>query len=157
MSDPITFDSITPRLALPLLFAGQAQKEFTVNEALLRADLALHCTIESELATPPASPLAGQAWLVAANPSGAFGGRAAAIAGFSASGWRFIAARPGLRVYDRASASFRHYTDSWQRSVVPATPSGGTTIDQEVRAALGNLLAKLVSAGILATSWREQI
>ena len=152
MSDPITFDSVTPRLALPLLFAGQAQKEFTVNEALLRADLALHCTIEGEAAVPPANPLAGQAWLVAANPTGAFVGHAAAIAGFTANGWRFIAARTGLRIYDKASLCFRHYTDSWQRCVIPAAPSGGTTIDQEARTAFGNLLAKLVSAGILATS-----
>ena len=152
MSDPITFDSATPRLALPLLFAGQAQKEFTVNEALLRADLALHCTIEGELAVPPANPVAGQAWLVASAPTGAFAGHAAAVAGFTASGWRFIAARPGLRVYDRESACFRHYTVSWQRCVVPATPSGGATIDQEARVAIANLLAKLVSAGILATS-----
>ena len=152
MSDPITFDSVTPRLALPLLFAGQAQKEFTVNEALLRTDLALHCTIEGEVAAPPANPLAGQAWLVAAAPTGAFAGHAAAVAGFTANGWRFIAARPGLRIYDKMSLCFRHYTDSWQRSVVPATPTGGTTIDQEARTAFGNLLAKLVSAGILATS-----
>lgn len=152
MSDPITFDSTTPRLALPLLFAGQAQKEFTVNEALLRADLAMHCTVEGEVAAPPVAPVAGQAWLVAAAPTGGFTGHVAAIAGFTASGWRFIAPRTGLRIYDKASSCFRHYTDSWQRCVVPATPGGGATIDQEARTAIANLLAKLVSAGVLATS-----
>ena len=152
MSDPIVFDSVTPRLALPLLFAGQAQKEFTVNEALLRADLALHCTIEGELAAPPASPLAGQAWLVAASPSAAFVGHVSAIAGFTASGWRFIAPRIGLKVYDKSAVCFRRYTETWQRTVVPVLPTGGTTIDQEARTAIVNLLAKLVSAGILAAS-----
>ena len=152
MSDLITFDSTTPRLALPLLFAGQAQKEFTVNEALLRADLALHCTIEGELAAPPANPVAGQAWLVTAAPTGAFTGHAASIAGFTAGGWRFIAARTGLRAYDKSAGCFRHYTSSWQRCVTPAAPNGGATIDQEARTALSNLLATLVSAGILATS-----
>ena len=152
MSDPIVFDSVTPRLALPLLFAGQAQKEFTVNEALLRADLALHCTIEGELAAPPATPLAGQAWLVAPAPTAAFAGHAWAIAGYTDSGWRFIAPRTGLNVYDKTAGCFRHYTDSWQRTVVPALPSGGTVIDQETRTAFASLLANLVSAGILATS-----
>ena len=152
MSDPITFDSTTPRLALPLLFAGQAQKEFTVNEALLRADLALHCTVEGEVAAPPATPLPGQAWLVAANPAGAFAGHTSAIAGFTSGGWRFIAAQPGLQVYDKSSACFRHYTNLWQRCIAPAAPSGGTTIDQEARTAIGNILEKLVSAGILATN-----
>ncbi len=42
MSDPVQFEGATPRFALPLLFAGQAQKEFFVNEALLRADMVLH-------------------------------------------------------------------------------------------------------------------
>jgi hypothetical protein len=152
MSDPIAFESATPRLALPLLFAGQAQKEFTVNEALLRADLALHCTVEGELAAPPASPLAGEAWLVSATPTGAFAGHALAIAGYTAGGWRFIAARPGLRVYDREASCFRHFTDTWQRCVRPATPSGGATVDQEARNAIDGILEKLVAAGILATS-----
>ena len=152
MSHPIAFETATPRLALPLLFAGQAQKEFTVNEALTRADIALHCTVEDEVAAPPSAPQPGQAWLVATSPSGVFVGHTAAIAGFTAGGWRFIAPRPGLQVYDRASACFRHYTNAWQRCVAPATPSGGATIDQEARAAIGNLLEKLVSAGILATN-----
>ena len=152
MSDPITFDDATPRVALPLLFVGQAQKEFTVNEALLRADLALHCTVEGEVAAPATNPVVGLAWLVAPAPTGAFAGHAGAIAGFTASGWRFIGARPGMRIYDKSSACFRHYTDIWQRCVIPATPSGGATIDQEARAAIANLLAKLVVAGILATS-----
>ena len=152
MSHPLAFETATPRLALPLLFAGQAQKEFTVNEALLRADLALQCTVEGEVAAPPVSPLAGQAWLVAANPSGVFAGHASAIAGYTAGGWRFIAAQAGLRVYDKTSACFRHYTGFWQRCVTPATPVGGTTIDQEARTAIGNILEKLVTAGILAKS-----
>jgi hypothetical protein len=33
MSDPLTFTSASPRFGLPLLFAGQAQKEVFVNEA----------------------------------------------------------------------------------------------------------------------------
>jgi hypothetical protein len=138
-----------PSTAMP---AGQAQMEFTVNEALLLADLALQCTVEGELAAPPASPLAGQAWLVSTSPSGGFSGHALAIAGYTAGGWRFIAARPGLRVYDTAAACFRHFTDSWQRCVRPASPTGGTTIDQEARTTITQILDKLVTAGLLATS-----
>jgi hypothetical protein len=118
----------------------------------LLADLALHCTVEGELTAPPASSLAGEAWLVSATPTGAFAGHAQAIAGYTAGGWRFIAARPGLRVYDRDGACFRHLTDSWQRSVQPATPAGGSTIDQEARSAIVGIIEKLVAAGILATS-----
>lgn len=132
--------------------AGQAQKEFTVNEALLRSDLALQATVEDELGVPPASPLPGQSWLVAASPSGAFAGHAAAIAGYTSDGWRFIAAQTGFRVYDKSAACFRHYTTAWQRCVAPATPTGGTNIDQEARTAIGIILEKLMTAGILATT-----
>ena len=118
----------------------------------MRADLALHCTVEGEVAVPPANPVVGEAWLVAANPTGAFAGHTAAVAGFTASGWRFIAARPGMQLYDRSSACFRHYTVIWERCVKPATPVGGTIIDQEARSAIVDLVSKLVNAGVLATS-----
>ncbi len=62
MSDPIVFETATAKFELPLLFAGQAQKEFFVNEALSRADLLLHCAIEGETAAPPPAPQAGQVW-----------------------------------------------------------------------------------------------
>ena len=68
MSDPL-YDSRTARFDLPLLFAGQAQKEGTVNEVAARIDALLHGAIEGELAAPPISPSDGQAWLVSAAPS----------------------------------------------------------------------------------------
>jgi len=43
MTDPITFDSTSPRFGLPLLFSGQVQKEVYLNEALSRLDGLTHC------------------------------------------------------------------------------------------------------------------
>ncbi|MFX4817188.1 DUF2793 domain-containing protein, partial [Acinetobacter baumannii] len=55
----------TSRLALPLLAAGQAQKEMFHNEALALIDLALAAAVESVgLNTPPATPEDGQCWIV---------------------------------------------------------------------------------------------
>lgn len=152
MSDPIIFDTATARFDLPLLFSGQAQKEFFVNEALSRADLLLHCAIEGEAAAPPAAPVAGQVWLVAASPSGAFAGHIGALAGWTTDGWRFVLPRDGVRVFDRSSDAFRLFNGAWRRQVAPTAPSGGTTIDAEVRAAIALLVDKLVDAGVFAVS-----
>lgn len=38
MSDPVTFPSSTPAIGLPYLVAGQAQKEFFVNQSLCLLD-----------------------------------------------------------------------------------------------------------------------
>ena len=150
MSDPIPFEGATARLELPLLFAGQSQKEFTVNEALLRADIAVQCVAEGETDAPPAAPAVGEAWLVGTTPSGAFAGRAAAIAGWTADGWRFVAAREGFVVFDRAAQCFRRFSDAWEKPVAPAAPASGATIDVEARDTLVSIIEKLVAAGVFA-------
>lgn len=152
MSDPIVFDSATARFDLPLLFSGQAQKEFFVNEALVRTDLLLHATIEGEIAAPPTSPEVGQAWIVAASPSGLFEGHARSVAGWTADGWRFVTPLNGLRVFDKENEAFRLYRDDWQRQVAPPAPAGGANVDTEARAVITLLLEKLVDAGVFATS-----
>jgi Protein of unknown function (DUF2793) len=153
MSDLLPFASTTPRFALPLLFAGQAQKEVFVNEALLRADLLLHCVIEGEVETPPPAPAPGQAWLIGTAPAGAFAGQARSIAGWTEAGWRFVAPRDGLRVFDRSSASFQVFSsNTWHKPGGVAEPSGGTVIDTQARQALSRLLEQLRLAGILTDS-----
>lgn len=150
MSDPIEFEGATPRLALPLLFAGQAQKEFTVNESLLRADIAVQCAVEGEVSAPPASPSAGQVWLIGTSPSGIFTGRAGAIAGWTAAGWRFVTPAPGFVVYDRTAQCFRLFSGTWRKPLAPGAPTGGAVIDSEARAAIVNIVETLVAAGVLA-------
>ncbi|MET0251386.1 MAG: DUF2793 domain-containing protein [Novosphingobium sp.] len=152
MTEPFIFDTATPRFALPLLFAGQAQKEFFVNEAMLKSDLLLHCVIEGEVDAPPINPVPGQAWLVGSAPQGDFAGHDGEIAGRTEAGWRFVEPRDGLHVFDRASGSFRLYAGSWRRPAAPVMPTGGAVIDAEARGALASLLQKLIQAGVLATS-----
>lgn len=146
---PVTFDSTSPRFALPLLHVGQAQKELFVNEALAIADALLHCTIEGEAGEPPASPEDGENWLVAADATGDWAGQDHALACRQAGNWIFVPPRGGMRVFDLALGQDRFFADTWQNATTPMEPLGGTTVDSEARAAIVELIAALRAAGIL--------
>lgn len=151
MTDPLSYSSASPRFALPMLFAGQSQKEVIVNEALLAADLLLHPAIEAVVTAPPTAPANGQCWLVGASATGAFAGQSGRIAAWSEGGWRFLAPREGMRAYDIAAAAFRSFAGgTWQLAAAPAAPSGGTVVDSEARAAITSLITALRSAGVLS-------
>lgn len=160
----------TDRLGLPLLAAGQAQKEVAHNEALLLVDIACQPVAESaDIAAPPPSPVAGQCWIVAASATGAWSGRERALAGWTANGWRFALPSPGWRAWvaDRAQ-SMRFDGSDWideavrndgyfvdgdrvvgARQGAIATPSGGAIVDAEARSALGAILAMLRTHGLI--------
>ncbi len=151
MTDPLSFLSASPRHALPLLFAGQSQKEVIVNEALLAADALLHPAIEAVVSSPPAAPANGQCWLVGAAATGAFAGQTDRIAAWSEGGWRFFTAREGMRAYDVAAAAYRLYAGgAWRLANSPAAPAGGSVIDSQARTAISAIITSLRTAGVLA-------
>jgi hypothetical protein len=148
MTDPVLFDAISPRFALPLLFAGQAQKEVFVNEAHALADALLHCAIEGEAAAPPATPVEGTNWLIGAPATGDWVGQDGKLACRQAGNWLFVAPRDGLRLLDRATGQERRYFGSWKIAEAPVEPIGGSIVDAEARAAILQLIAALKAAGI---------
>lgn len=90
----------TTRLGLPLIEAAQAQKHVTHNEALASLDRLVQASVlDKDLAAPPASPLDGQAWIVAASPTGAWAGRARQIACRDAGAWVFVVPKAGHLVW----------------------------------------------------------
>ena len=160
----------TDRYAFPLLQVAQAQKEVTHNEAIAGIDALLQLSVETlSLAIPPLSPAAGQAWIVAGAGGGAWAGRGGQLATFGA-GWRFIAPREGCVAWLRDTQRFAVFTAAgWQSDAWPAAglrvggrlllsttpgaiaaPTGGTTVDSEVRAALAALLSTLRGQGLVA-------
>jgi len=149
MSDPFIFDSATPRFGLPLLYAGQAQKEIFVNEAHALADALLHCAVEGEAGDPPVVPVEGTCWLVGAPATGDWTGQEGNLACREGGNWLFVAARDGLRVVDRSTGQELRYLGGWRSAAVPVEPSGGSVVDAEARASILGLVAALREAGVL--------
>jgi hypothetical protein len=163
-------DDFTARLALPLLQPGQAQKETTHNEALALLDLAVQASVVAVgTNTPPAAPVAGSAWIVGTAPTGGWTGQARAIAGWTTSGWRFVAPREGMTVWSIADAlTARFGGGAWTLGAVTASrvsiggvdvvgarraavadPSGGTVVDIPARAAIAAILGALRGHGLI--------
>lgn len=152
MPDPFTFDSTSPRFDLPFLYPGQAQKEAWVNETIARLDALLHCAVEGERADPPATPVEGEAWIVAGGATGAWLGKDTMLAARQGSNWLFFEPRDGMRVFDRASAQERFFSTTWQAATAPAEPGGGSVIDSEARTAISQLIAELRIAGVFPST-----
>ena len=152
MSDPITFDSASARFSLPLLFVGQSQKEDFVNEALLMLDGLVHCAVEDERSTPPATPANGQAWLVGASATGAWAGQDGKLAMRQLDQWLFATVRDGMQVLNKLSGQrINRIAGAWRAPAVPASPSGGSVIDAEARTAIAALVSALRASGVLPT------
>jgi hypothetical protein len=161
----------TPRLALPLLQPGQAQKEMTVNEALVLLDLFVQgAAVAMGVDAPPADPVPGTCWIVGAAPSGAWVGHAHAIAGWTKAGWIFANPREGTRVWlDANSGSALFSRGEWRlgemhgkvfvegdqvvgiRGEPIVEPTGGTTVDAEARAAIVSVLEALRAHGLIGS------
>ena len=163
---------MSARLAMPLLVAGQAQKEVYHNEALTIVDIVLGGAVEDHLvADPPGSPLEGQCWIVAAAPTGDWAGRAGQVAGWTAGSWRFVLPRTGMAFWHIPEGCLVRYDGTaWQvgrvtgaRLLIDGTqvigtqqaaitdPAGGATVDAQCRAALEQVLAALRSHGLIAS------
>lgn len=149
MSEPLSFPHASPRFALPLLYAGQARKEVFLNEALMLADVLLHCTVLGEAATPPAGSRESDAWLVAPQAGGEWADQDGAIAVRCNAAWTFIPPRDGLRVFDLSQGAQKLFFGSWRKASLPVEPLGGTSVDGEARTAIKDLVSALQNLGIL--------
>lgn len=164
--------SSTARFGLPLLDAGQAQKELTHNEALTLIDALVQPLAQAAGGeTPPGDPDPGQCWIVGAAPEGDWAGAARALAIWTAGGWRFVAPREGMTVPLRADGiTARYAAGEWVLGVISANevvvagarvigprqpavgdPSGGTVLDAEARAAIVGVLDALRRHGLIAS------
>lgn len=152
MTDPTSFSASSPRFSIPMLFSGQSQKEVTVNEAIVLADMLLHPVIQGNASATPATPAFGQGWIIAAAATGIFAGHDDSIAVWTDGGWRFAHPVAGMKVYDVSLGCHRTWTGTWRIATTPTTPSGGSVIDAQARAAIAALISALKDAAIISTT-----
>ena len=152
MAEPIIFPSTTPIAGLPLLFSGQSQKEFTLNQCFAILYAFFSRTVEATLQAPPASPETGVCYIVAAGAAADWAGRDNDLAMWIGSAWHFVSPVEGLEVYDRSLGLKLVFGSDWTHQEAPQSPSGGTVVDIEARAAIDALMLSLHSAGIIGLS-----
>ncbi len=161
----------TARLAMPLIEPGQAQKELFHNEALMLIDAGVQASVAAAgVNVPPASPPPGRCWIVGPAATGAWSGRARAIACATAGGWRFLIPGEGWTVWDvERRQVLRHVDGEWETGIVPArrividgtpvlgprqsaiaAPTGGNIVDIEARQVVAAMLAMLRTHGLIA-------
>jgi Protein of unknown function (DUF2793)/Pectate lyase superfamily protein len=111
----------TPNLALPYIFAAQAQKHVTHNEAIRNLDALVQLSVlDRDLSMPPTAPDDGQRFIVGPTPSGVWSGQAGKIAAFQDFAWMFYSPRVGWVVWVADEAKLLAWDGSqW-------TASGGT-------------------------------
>lgn len=162
----------TARFALPFLAPGQSQKELQVNEGLQRIDILLSMLVEGPAANdPPASPIAGQSYLIGDAPTGDWAGNAGAIAGYTDGGWRFVAPPDGAQATDRVTGeTMVRRSGAWETGIFRVreiqvggtrvvgqqqppimAPSGGSVADLEARAAISEIVVAMRAHGLIAS------
>lgn len=160
----------TARYALPLLSAGQAHKEVTHNEALVRIDALLQASVVSSTAVaPPASPAEGEMWILPAGSIDAWAQHSGEIALWQGGAWTFLSPSAGCCAWVRSERSFALFDgQEWLVGIWPvkqleiageimlgvrqpaiADPVGGATVDQEARSAVQEVLEVLRAHGLI--------
>ncbi|VXC68623.1 DUF2793 domain-containing protein [Sphingomonas sp. AX6] len=162
--------STTHRLALPLLHAGQAQKELFHNEALATIDFLVQPVVTTiDASAPPATPLPGECHIVGVDPTGAWSGAETNLACWTQGGWRFAEPFEGMCVWLAGTGPVRFEAGEWtsgilaghalviegrqvvgpRRAAIDAV-MGGSVSDTEARAAISAIIERLVSHGLIA-------
>ena len=152
MADPVDFPSTTRNLTLPLLFSGQAQKEFFINHALSLIDAILAGVVVDTTDTPPTNPSEGSCFRVDGPANEDWAGHEGDIAIWLGSSWHFVAPYDGMNFFDQTATSLVHYNSGWSAALAPSEPVGGITVDAEARTAISELIEELRKIGIFPAS-----
>lgn len=149
MPNPIAFSNSTPKIGLPLLSPGQAQKEFFVNQALSVLDSLHPQAVVASQAVPPVEAADGTCFRVTAPAVDAWEGCEDHLALRIGGDWHFITPCVGMRLFDSAADQSLFFRSGWHASASPTMPVNGSVIDIEARAAIAQIVAALSTLGVI--------
>lgn len=145
-----TYSSTTPHLGLPLLFVGQSQKEFFVNQSFSVIDALIGRSVLAALTAPPPSAQDGDCYRIGAPATGVWSGRENHLAIAIGGDWHFIVPVIGSLLFDQTLGQFMQFDGSWQAASLPSSATGGATVEMEARALLAQVIDALAKLGLVA-------
>ena len=113
--------TVSPRLNLPLISSGQAQKHITYNEAILTLDLLVQLRVKKQTNAPPDDAGLGDVFIVQAPAQGAWTGRDLHIAIMRETGWEFFVPDTGFHAFIEDERAFYLFTQDggWEAYAAP--------------------------------------
>ncbi|WP_113155958.1 DUF2793 domain-containing protein [Nitratireductor sp. OM-1] len=112
----------TPRLGVRLMASNDIQKEVVFNEAAVVFDAMVSRSAAAILANPPASPAAGDTYIIGTPASGVWGGRENYVAVYF-NGWRLFSPIQKMKFFNEDTSSFWTYSGSGWTEDPAGTPS----------------------------------
>ena len=161
----------TTRFGLPLIAAGQAQKELTHNSAIHALDRLVHLCVESRsLSAPPEPAAPGATWIIGDGATGVWEGYVGALAHWDGA-WGFATPAEGTLCWIADEGVVAVFGGGgWNVDTLPIgglriggvamltvppiaidAAEGGGVIDIEARAVLASLLQHLRELGLLTS------
>lgn len=151
LTEPISFPSVTNTFELPLLFTGQAQKEFVLNQSLFLLDALLRQSVVASIPSPPSESADGESYIVGNPADGDWEGHDDQVAIRIGGAWRFVQPFEGMRLFDQSAGHTMIFASTWSKTVAPSDPQGGDVVDVQARAAIAELSQALRGAGVFAS------
>lgn len=151
-------DAATPRLSLPYVAAGQAQKHVTVNEGLARLDgLVQPCVVSRTVTSQPSAPADGALWIRPAAATGADWAAAPAhsLMRFEAGAWEAIAPAAGFTAWIADEGQAAVFTGSaWVAlsSTFTSLTAARSPFGADVRVEIREVEAALSGASVTTTA-----
>lgn len=116
----------TPKLGLPYIDQGQAQKEVTHNQALKLLDGLVQLSVKDRTTTaPPGAPVEGDRWIIPAGATGLWAGRTNQIALWTDAAWSYFTPLPGWVCFIESEGIVVYANSAWQ-SVSVLTANGAS-------------------------------